>query len=151
MSEQDHLDELPEEIEQPEVEEEITPEKEQALVDELFAQNGLSSAMIATFKKQYGEIGWVSFNMNSSPVPVVFVFRAIRRDEWRNEVKPFMMREDVTQDDADEYVASYGTIYPIEARDVRYWGDKGGLIPTTLSGYIMEVSGAQPVTTPLKL
>lgn len=129
----------------------VEPTTEEALRQEIFKLNGITDEMIAAFKVKYGEIGWTTFSLSTCPFPVVFIYRPIRRDEWRNEVKPFMVQDGVTEDDADEYVSSFCTVFPKEAGNISFWIDKGALIPKTLSNIIMEISGAQPVTAPMKL
>ena len=119
--------------------------------EELFKLNGLTEEAVEHYREQFGQLGWVSFNMPNSPHPVIFIFRGIRRDEYRNEVKPFMLEGGVTQDDVDEYVSSYGVVHPAEARDMSYWANKGGLVPASLANYIMDMSGAQPASAPMKL
>ena len=118
---------------------------------ELFESNGITPEMENDLRREFGEIGWVCFNDASQATPKVYIFRSLTREEWRNEIKPFINQANVTQEDVNDYVSSYGVVYPFEARDTAYWATKGAVLPDTISEYIMQVSGAQPVTAPVKL
>jgi|10_taG_2_1085330.scaffolds.fasta_scaffold224229_2 hypothetical protein len=120
--------------------------------DELFAQNQITPEMVAAWKEQYADVGWTSFIVPGIEHGVIFVYRVIRRNEWKRNIKGhFSQAKVVDPDDQNEYIASYGTLHPQAAHDPLFWADEPALMPDTLSSLIMDVSGGDTLTPAMRL
>jgi len=120
--------------------------------DELFAQNNITPEMVQQWKDQHGDVGWTSFIVPEFEHAIIFVYRVIRRNEWKRNIKGHFSQHKLTDpDDQNEYIASYGTLWPIHAQQSNFWETEPALLPDTLSSLIMDVSGGDTLTPPMRL
>ena len=118
---------------------------------QLFELNGITDAMMDHWKANFGDVVWTSFLVPGVAHAVIFVYRTITRGEWKRQVRPLIQKPDITQDVANEIVASYVTLYPVPARETTYWESMPAFIPDSISEFVMNVSGGQPATQPMRL
>jgi len=120
--------------------------------DALFQENYITPEMVAEWKKQHGDIGWTSFIVPEFEHAIVFIYRVIRRNEWKRNIKGhFSQHKVVDPDDQNEYIASFGVLWPEPAHDPRFWETEPALMPDTLASLIMDVSGGDTLTPPMRL
>jgi hypothetical protein len=120
--------------------------------DELFAKNNITPEMVAEWKSQHGDVGWTSFIIPEFEYAIIFVYRVIRRNEWKRNIKGHFSQQKVQDpDDQNEYIASYGTLWPMNAQDPLFWEGEPALMPDTLASLIMDVSGGDTLTPPMRL
>ena len=120
--------------------------------DALFAQNEITPDMISEWKNVNGDVGWTSFIIPEFEHAVVFVYKVIRRGEWKRHIKGhFSQNKVIDSDEQNEYIASYGTLFPTGAQNPNFWEGEPALLPDTLASLIMDVSGGDTLTPPMRL
>ena len=126
----------------------VNQEQLEAARKELFAQNGISEEDVGSWREVHGDIGWVSFMDPSVDYPVVFIFRILKRREWKL-LQPTLNGKPPAEH--DEIFASTVTLFPTEALDPTYWDERPAFFPETITQIAMNTAGAQPSTPPMRI
>jgi hypothetical protein len=119
------------------------------LTAKLFALNNITPEMEEQWNQQYGSVGWTSFIIPGVDYAVVFVYRAIMRDEWKILRASLATVED--PDQSTETFCSSVLLWPTEATMVTYWATAPAFLPETIQELVMNASGAAPQTPPMRL